>query len=130
MNPTQLSLFTADPNITLPYNTTRGFDMEERDIHELFRSPAQAAPAKDIHILVRVGMVRLEKEITVNIPHLPCDHLRPVHTTISGDHFMTAVGNHLTICRTSRGPYEMEDCVFIRRIHQVREDAEDTDKEL
>jgi hypothetical protein len=82
------------------------------------------------NILVRVGMVRLEKDIPINIPHLSSDYLRPVYTIISGDHLMTAVGNHLTIGRTSRRPHEMKDCVLIRRIHQVREDAEDTDKEL
>jgi hypothetical protein len=142
VDPTQLSLLTADPNITLPYDTMRGFDMEERDIPDLFRTPAGAAPAKDIHILVGVGRVRQEEDIPANIPHVQFDYLHPVYATISRHQHegrrpivlrilhITAVGDRLTMSRTSGGPYETEDCVFLRRIHQARENAEDAGEEL
>jgi hypothetical protein len=123
VDPTQLSLLTADPNITLPYDTMRGFDMEERDVPDLFRTPAGAAPAKDIHILVGVGRVRQEEDIPANIPHVRFDHLHPVYATISRHQHegrrpivlrilhITAVGDRLTMSRTSGGPYEIEDCL-------------------
>jgi hypothetical protein len=41
VDPTRLSLLTADPTITLLYDILRGFDMEERDLSALYCTPAQ-----------------------------------------------------------------------------------------
>jgi hypothetical protein len=43
---------------------------------------------------------------------------------------MTPVGEGLTINRASSEPCEVEDCVFLRRIHQERKGADDADDEL
>jgi hypothetical protein len=120
--------------------------MKERDVSALYRDPAQGAYVRDIHILVGVARARQEEDIPNNIPHLPSDRLRPVYATISSPHChqsesdrlrlnlrilrMTLVGDRLTMSRASSEPCKVEDCVFLRRIHEAREDAEDADDEL
>jgi hypothetical protein len=148
VDPTGRSLLTADPNITIPYNISRGFDMEERDVPALYRASAQGKYVRDIHILVGVAQARQKEDIPANIPaiipHLPSDRLCPVYATIPPPHRsegerrrlslrtvrMTVVGDRLTVNRASSEPCEMEDCVFLYRIHQAREDAENADDEL
>jgi hypothetical protein len=80
VDPTGLSLLTADPTITLPYNISRGFDMEERDISALYRDPAQGAYVRDIHILVGGARAREDEDIPANIPYPLSDRLRPSTT--------------------------------------------------
>jgi hypothetical protein len=43
---------------------------------------------------------------------------------------MTVIGDRLTVNRASNEPCKMDDCVFLHRIHQAREDAENSDDEL
>jgi hypothetical protein len=147
VDPTGCSLLTADPKITIPYNISRGFDMEERDVPALYRASAQGKYLRDIHILVGVAKARQEEDIPANIPltipHLPSDRLCPVYATIpphrsEGERRrlnlrtlrMTVVGDRLKVDRASNEPCEMEDCVFLHRIYQAREDAEKADYEL
>jgi hypothetical protein len=140
VDPTGLSLLTADPTITLPYNISGGFDMEERDISALCRDPAQGAYVRDIHILIGVARARQDEDIPAKIPHLLSDHLRPVYATIpphrhqsEGERTrlnlrilrITPVGDRLTMNRSSSELCEVEDCVFLRRIQEAREDADD-----
>jgi hypothetical protein len=145
VDPTGLSLLTADPTITLPYNTSRGFDMKERDASALYREPDLGAYVGDIHILVGVARARQGEGIPNSIPHLLSDRLRPVYASIPSPHChqsesdrprlnlrilrMTSVGDRLTMSRASSEPCKVEDCVFLRRIHEAREDADDADDE-
>jgi hypothetical protein len=102
---------------------------------------------RDIHILVGVAQARQKEDIPANIPatipHLPSDRLCPVYATIpphrtEGERWrlslrtvrMTVVGDRLTMNRASSEPCKWEDCVFLYRIHQAREDAESADDEL
>ena len=144
VDPTGRSLLTADPNITIPYNISRGFDIEERDVPALYRASAQGKYVRDIYILVGVAQARQKEDIPATIPHLPSDRLCPVYATIPPSHrseggrrrlslqtvCMTVVGDRLKMNRASSEPCEMEDCVFLYRIHQAREDAENADDEL
>jgi hypothetical protein len=138
---TGLSLLTADPTITLPYNTSRGFDMEERDVSAMYRDPPPGTYVRDIHILVGVARAKQQEDIPANIPHLLSDRLRPVYATIPPPHRhqsdgerprlnlrilrITPIGDRLTMNRSSSEPCEVEDCVFLRRIQEAREDADD-----
>ncbi len=147
VDPTGRSLLTADPNITIPYNISRGFDMKERDVPALYRASAQGKYVRDIHILVGVAHAKQEKDILANIPltipHLPSDRLCPVYAIIpphrsKGERQrlnlrtlrITVIGDRLKVNRASNEPCEIEDCVFLHRIHQAREDAENADDEL
>lgn len=78
VDPTGLSLLTADPTITLPYETSLGLDMEEREMLALYRDPDKSAYFRDIHILVEVAQARQEEDIPANIPHPLSDRLCPV----------------------------------------------------
>jgi hypothetical protein len=66
VDPTGRSLLTAEPNITIPYNISRGFDMEERDVPALHRASAQRKYVRDIHILVGVAQSRQKEDIPAN----------------------------------------------------------------
>ena len=139
---TWLFLLTTDPIITLPYNTLRGFDMRELNVSTLYSSPAQGAYINDIHILVGVARVRQEDEIPTHVPHLLSDCLRLVYAT---PHHQSRgerptvnlwiirsnqVGDHSTMNQAPSEPCEVKDCVFLRRIHEARENAENADNEL
>ncbi|KAF7504244.1 hypothetical protein GJ744_002566 [Endocarpon pusillum] len=67
VDPTGRSLLTSDPNITIPYNISRGFDMEERDVPTFYRTSAQGKHVRDIHILVGVAQVKQEEDMPANI---------------------------------------------------------------
>jgi hypothetical protein len=58
VDPTRRSLLTADLNIAIPYNISRGFDIEERDVPVLYCVSAQRRYLKDIYILVGVAKAR------------------------------------------------------------------------
>ena len=43
---------------------------------------------------------------------------------------MTVVGDYLTVNQALSKPYKIEEYIFLHRIHQAREDAENADDKL
>lgn len=87
--------------------------------------------------------MRQEYDKSTHIPHLLSDRLRPVYATIP--HYESEgecpivnllilrsnlMEDHLTINQVSMEPCEAEDCIFLRRIHEAQESADDAENEL
>ena len=80
------------------------------------------------------------------IPYLLSGRLYPIYATILSPYYyqsesdrlrlnlrilhITSVRDRLMMSRASSELYKVEDCVFLRRIHEARESADDADNEL
>lgn len=117
--------------------------MEDQDMLMLYTAD-QNTYNKNIHILIGGAQTKQEKDRSAPIPDPLSDRLHPVYATILPHHqsenkhprlnlrilHPTLVGDRLTIDQASSEMCEMKDCIFLRRIHEIRKNAEDADNEL
>lgn len=119
--------------------------MEEKDVPALHRENADGMWSKNIYILV--GVVRIGRPAPyppTTTPYFPSDHIHPVHATIPRDpeakcrlervelqrFRLMARQGRWNIDRTAGFQCGAEDCIFLSRIQEMKDEASDEDEGL